>query len=121
MQLRYFHILCTDGDKVRYAGRFQCKTRAEAFRLMRNKVGRERLWGLSYTITEIPIDLLREIVTAIVKHKPIPFGDIVIDDKKTLPEPPPETFAEVNEYTWNGNAPKKETIRRRLGDFLDKK
>ena len=69
---RLFHILCTDGEKIRYEGRFQMSSRKEAYRFLRDKIGRKNLYGLHFTITEFPIDVLREVVEAIIRKKPIP-------------------------------------------------
>ena len=55
---KFYHILCTSGDKVVYEGRFQCVSRSAAMKLLREKVGRQNLYGLIYTVTEIPIEVL---------------------------------------------------------------
>lgn len=64
---KFYHILCTSGDKVVYEGRFQCVSRSAAMKLLREKVGRQNLYGLIYTVTEIPIEILREIVDALYR------------------------------------------------------
>jgi hypothetical protein len=43
-------------------------------KLLREKVGRQNLYGLIYTVTEIPIEVLREIVDALINKKPIKNG-----------------------------------------------
>ena len=37
---KFYHILCTSGDKVVYEGKFQCVSRSAAIKLLREKVGR---------------------------------------------------------------------------------
>ena len=44
---KFYHILCTTGDKVVYEGRFQCVSRSAAMKLLREKVGRQNLLWLN--------------------------------------------------------------------------
>lgn len=113
---RLFHILCTDGEKIRYEGRFQMSSRKEAYRFLRDKIGRKNLYGLHFTITEFPIDVLREVVEAIIHKKPMPEGDIVLPDKNTLI--PSSGYASIVSNKRNPYGPKKigDSVRR-LGDF----
>ena len=114
---RYFHMLCTDGEKVRYEGRFQCRTKIEAYRLLRSKVTRKDLRGLKYTITEFPIDVLHEIVEAIIHKKPLPEGDVRRDN--IFVRPPKEPNSNYFSFASYKGMTKPTTIgnvKRRLGD-----
>lgn len=112
----FFHIFCTSGDRVVYEGRFQCYSRKAALNLLREKVGRKNLSGLTFSITEIPIDIIKEIVEAILKKKPIPTGDIIHHDKK-IPLPP-TGYASIQDNKKSPNAPRGiAKTRRRLGDL----
>ena len=112
---KFYHILCTSGDKVVYEGRFQCASRSAAMKLLREKVGRQNLFGLIYTVTEIPIEVLREIVDALINKKPITEGDIC--SYKETPTISP-TYAKINSYKHNPNKPQGVNgVKRRLGDF----
>ena len=62
-------------------------------------VSRQNLLVLIYTVTETPIEVLREIVDALINKKPIPDGDIY-------------------SYKHNPNKPQGvNEVKRRLGDF----
>ncbi len=113
---KYYHILCTNGNSVVYEGRFQCPTRTAAIALLREKVGRRSLTGLVYTVTEMPIEVIREIVEAIMNKKPIPEGDIIPCIQK--PNYDSGMYAGIHSYKRNPNKPQgaKEVVRR-LGDF----
>lgn len=112
---KFYHILCTSGDKVVYEGRFQCVSRSAAMKLLREKVGRQNLFGLIYTVTEIPIEVLREIVDALINKKPITEGDIC--SYKETPTISP-TYAKINSYKHNPNKPQGVNgVKRRLRDF----
>lgn len=114
---RYFHLLCTDGEKVRYEGRFQCRTKIEALRLLKSKVSRKDLRGLKYTITEFPIDVLREIVDAIIRKQPLPEGDVRRDNAYAPPPKDPNSkYFSLAGYKGNPNPPTMGNVKRRLGD-----
>lgn len=112
----FYHIFCTAGERVIYEGRFQCPSRKAAITLLREKVGRRNLSGLTYSITEIPVDIIKEVVDSIINKKPVPEGDIITHDKtKSIP---PAGFASIicnkrNPMAAHGIA----NTRRRLGEF----
>lgn len=115
---RLFYILCTDGEKVRYEGRFQMRSRQQAIKTLRDKVGREKLYGLHYTITEFPIEVLREIVEAIIKKKDIPEGDIIHPITPQLPPKNPKSrYFSIKDLRRNPYKPTIGTVKRRLGDL----
>ncbi len=113
---KLYHILCTSGGKVIYEGRFQCNTRGAALSILRDKIGRRNLTGLVYTVTEFPIEILKEIMTAISQNRKIPEGDIVpfsgeekIEDSKS--------YASISSHRLNPNKPQGIAgVKRRLGD-----
>ncbi len=114
---KFFHILCTNGSRIIYEGRFQCYSRAAAMNLLRDKIGRKNLYGLAYTITEIPIDIIKEVVEAIIQKKPIKEGDITTCEKENL-QLPQSGYANITDNKRNPKAPRNlgET-KRRLGDL----
>lgn len=85
---RFYHILCSRGESVLYEGRFQCGSRAGAVEVLRQKLGVKNLSGLRYTITEIPLDIIREVVESILLKKPLSEGDIHAYMPKELPAIP---------------------------------
>ena len=113
---KFYHIFCTSGDRVVFEGRFQCYSRKSALALLREKIGRANLSGLSYSITEIPVDIIRDVVEAIIRKKPIPEGDIIAYDKSNLL--PSGGYASIQSNKCNPNAPRGiGNTRRRLGDL----
>ena len=73
------------------------------------------IYGLIYTVTEIPIEVLREIVDALINKKPITEGDIC--SYKETPTISP-AYAKINSYKHNPNKPQGVNgVKRRLGDF----
>lgn len=114
---KFFHILCTDSTRVIYEGRFQCPTRASALNILRDKIGKQNLCGLTYTVTEIPIEIIREVVDAILNDKKIPEGDIVkFDTEHKIATA--KGFGMIYNNKRNPKAPKNVNgITRRLGDL----
>jgi hypothetical protein len=89
---KLYWIVCDDKDTNVFEGRFQGRTRGEALKFLKQSLGRKNLCGLVFTITEIPIPLIREIVAEILGGKlpdvpaPVEFAAAV---PETDPEPPP--------------------------------
>ncbi len=111
---KYFHILCTSGNKVIYEGRFQCATRGSAMTLLKEKIGRRNLSGLVYTITEFPIEVLREVIDSIVNKKPLPEGDIINSKEEQVSNS--TTYSNITNNKHNPRKPKGTVgIKRRLG------
>ena len=63
---RLFWIACESKSATLYEGRFQGRTRAAAIRFLKQILGRGSLKGLVFTITEIPVPWIREIVAEIL-------------------------------------------------------
>jgi hypothetical protein len=63
---RLFWIACDERGATLYEGRFQGRTRAAAIRFLKEALGRGSLKGLVFTVTEIPVPLIREIVADIL-------------------------------------------------------
>ena len=117
---RLYHILCSSGNKVMYEGRFLCPTRAKAIELLREKVGRSNLSGLTYSVTEFPIEVIREVIEAIMRRGPMPQGDLIPFQKTLNPNHETETrgFAQIREYRHNPHKPKGAAgVKRRLGEL----
>ena len=107
---KYFHILCTSGDKIVYEGRFQCYSRKAALSLLREKVGRKNLYGLTFTITEFPIDIIREIIESILKRKLLKEGDIIpIDPASPIPA---DGFASIRDEKRNPHIKKEHLLKK---------
>lgn len=86
---KLYWIVCEEGDLTLFEGRHQARTRGAALKFLKEQVGRTCLRGLVFTITEIPVPLIREIVTEIL-------GGLAaeIDLPPTEPVPAPAPAAE---------------------------
>jgi hypothetical protein len=63
---KLYWIVCDDKDHTLFEGRYQGRTRGEALKFLKLTIGRKNLNGLVFTITEIPVPLIREIVAEIL-------------------------------------------------------
>jgi hypothetical protein len=63
---KLYWIVCDDKESNVFEGRYQGRTRGEALKYLKQSLGRKTLNGLVFTITEIPVPLIREIVAEIL-------------------------------------------------------
>jgi hypothetical protein len=63
---KLYWIVCDDKETNVFEGRYQGRTRGEALKFLKRSIGRKTLNGLVFTITEIPVPLIREIVAEIL-------------------------------------------------------
>ena len=63
---KLYYIVCDDKEANVFEGRYQGRTRGEALKFLKQSIGRKTLNGLVFTITEIPVPLIREIVAEIL-------------------------------------------------------
>jgi len=63
---KLYYIVCEDNETTLFEGRYQGRTRGAALKFLKQSLGRKSLNGLVFTITEIPIPLIREIVAEIL-------------------------------------------------------
>jgi hypothetical protein len=63
---KLYWIVCDDKETNVFEGRYQGRTRGEALKFLKQSIGRKTLNGLVFTITEIPLPLIREIVAEIL-------------------------------------------------------
>ena len=63
---KLYWIACDDKDTNIFDGRYQGRTRGEALKFLKQTLGRKTLNGLVFTITEIPVPLIRQIVVEIL-------------------------------------------------------
>ena len=69
---KLYYIVCDDKDTNVFEGRYQGRTRGEALKFLKQSLGRKTLNGLVFTITEIPVPLIREIVAEILAGGGVP-------------------------------------------------
>ena len=92
---KLYWIVCEEGDVTLFEGRHQGRTRGAALKFLKNQINRTCLRGLVFTITEIPVPLIREIVTEILGNlaaeidqspdEPVPFS--ATTEPPVKPEP----------------------------------
>jgi len=63
---KLYYIVCEDNETTLFEGRYQGRTRGAALKFLKQSLGRKSLNGLVFTITEIPVPLIREIVAEIL-------------------------------------------------------
>jgi hypothetical protein len=63
---KLYYIVCDDKDTTLFEGRYQGRTRGGALKFLKQAIGRKTLNGLVFTITEIPVPMIREIVADIL-------------------------------------------------------
>ena len=66
---KLYWMVCEDKDTTLFEGRYQGRTRGAALKFLKETLGRKSLNGLVFTITEIPVPLIREIVTEILAEE----------------------------------------------------
>ena len=82
---KLYYIVCDDKDTTLFEGRYQGRSRGGALKFLKQSLGRKSLNGLVFTITEIPVPLIREIVAEILAG-----GDGAANNVVPINEPQPE-------------------------------
>ena len=85
---KLYWIVCEESDRTLFEGRFLGRTRGAAMKHLKDQLGRASLNGLVFTITEIPVPLIREIVAEILGQP----GAGVPEIRPTIPTPPSERY-----------------------------
>lgn len=83
---KLYWIACDDKDTNIFEGRYQGRTRGEALKFLKQSLGRKSLCGLVFTITEIPVPLIREIVAEILGGN-LPATPLPVEAAPVEPEP----------------------------------
>jgi hypothetical protein len=94
---KLYWIVCDDKETNVFEGRYQGRTRGEALKFLKQSIGRKTLNGLVFTITEIPIPLIREIVAEILASEDV---SNVVQLTPSQPEASPgryDAFADATE------------------------
>jgi hypothetical protein len=101
---KLYYIVCDDKDNNVFEGRYQGRTRGEALKFLKQSIGRKSLNGLVFTITEIPVPLIREIVAEILAGGSVPATPApnIVPIRQPEPESPVgryDAFADAAEAT----------------------
>ncbi len=92
---KLYYIVCDDKEANVFEGRYQGRTRGEALKFLKQSIGRKTLNGLVFTITEIPVPLIREIVAEILTGGD---GNNVTHAANVLPLTCPKTETNLGRY-----------------------
>ena len=87
---KLYYVVCEEKDTTLFEGRYQGRTRGGALKFLKQAIGRKTLNGLVFTITEIPVPLIREIVAEMLAGSNVevtPAANVV---PMTRPEPEPK-------------------------------
>ena len=87
---KLYWIVCEESDTTLFEGRHQGRTRGSALKFLKEQIGRKSLGGLVFTITEIPVPLIREIVAEILAGGSLPAAAASNVVPITNPEPDPD-------------------------------
>ena len=82
---KLYWIVCEESDRTLFEGRFLGRTRGAAMKHLKEQIGRASLSGVVFSITEIPVPLIREIVAEILGQ---PTGEGVPEIRPAIPTPP---------------------------------
>lgn len=63
---KLYWIVCEEAEQTLYEGRYLGRTRGAAMKHLKEQLGRSSLSGLVFSITEIPVPLIKEIVREIL-------------------------------------------------------
>ena len=83
---KLYYIVCDDKDTNVFEGRYQGRTRGEALKFLKQSIRRKSLCGLVFTITEISVPLIREIVAEILGGE-IHATPLPVEESPVEPEP----------------------------------
>lgn len=86
---KLYWIVCEESERTLFEGRFMGRTRGAAMKHLKDQLGRSHLNGLVFTITEIPVPLIREIVAEILGQSD---AAGVPEIRPALPPPPVVRF-----------------------------
>lgn len=92
---KLYWIVCDDKETNVFESRYQGRTRGEALKFLKQSIGRKTLNGLVFTITEIPVPLIREIVAEILAGGD---GNNVTPTANVVPLTRPEPEASPGRY-----------------------
>ena len=127
---KLYYIVCEEKGSTLFEGKFQGRTRGAAIKFLKAQIGRQSLAGVVFTITEIPVPIIREIVEAIMRGEavaaptaaspaapvpqPEPEAKVVRFDAFEKPEPPVNgdvRWAEIRRFYKECRSPKKTAER----------
>lgn len=101
---KLYWIVCEEKGETLFEGRFQGRTRGAAIKFLKEQINKPGLNGTVFTITEIPVPLIREIVTAIMKGE----ESLTSTATTTTAAPKPEKVVRFDAFERNNQHPVEE-------------
>ena len=95
---KLYWIVCDDKETNVFEGRYQGRTRGEALKFLKQTLDRKTLNGLVFTITEIPVPLIREIVAEILAGGDVTAATVTEPAANVVPLTRPEPDASPGRY-----------------------
>lgn len=110
---KLYWIVCEESDQTLYEGRFLGRTRGAAMKHLKEQLGRASLSGLVFSITEIPVPLIKELVREILAGTGLQIaeGRLPIEETAALVTPPEPT--EPERFSTFTAEPEESTISNR--------
>ena len=99
---KLYYIVCEDNETTLFEGRYQGRTRGAALKFLKQSLGRKSLNGLVFTITEIPVPIIREIVAEILAGGD---GMEAASNVGPMTRPEPEAEEKVERFDAYAEAP----------------
>ena len=94
---KLYYLVCEDKETTLFEGRYQGRTRGAALKFLKHSLGRNSLNGLVFTITEIPVPLIREVVAEIMASHSFNAPPPEVSAQQLAPEPKVEHSDTVEE------------------------
>ncbi len=105
---KLYYIVCEEKDTTLFEGRYQGRTRGGAMKFLKQAIGRKTLNGLVFTITEIPVPLIREIVAEMLAGSDGVTVANVTPAANVVPITRPEPEPKAERFDAFANAPEPE-------------
>lgn len=88
---KLYWIVCEEGETTLFEGRYQGRTRGSAMKFLKEQIDRKNLSGVVFTITEIPVPLIRELIAEMMSemgHPAMPIPQPASPPAEPEPEEP---------------------------------
>lgn len=105
---KLYYVVCEEKESTLFEGRYQGRTRGGAMKFLKQALGRKTLNGLVFTITEIPVPLIREIVAEMLAGLDGTTPANVTPAANVVPITRPDAEPKVERYDAFASAPEPE-------------
>jgi hypothetical protein len=112
---KLYYIVCEEKETTLFEGRYQGRTRGGAMKFLKQAIGRKTLNGLVFTITEIPVPLIREIVAEMLAGSVGNTAGGVTPAANVVPITRPEPEPKAERFDAFANAPEPEVTPAKHG------